>query len=389
MNSLTGANIELTYLLNSDEIEIPSSSISSMILDYNYDINNMPIIYLNLNISNIIYDKIISNTKKGYFKLVLQRISRNTNIPIPKDDINQLFTYMMPTTNMNYDKALTRSETSDNTYRRGAIVLMSLDNINDNNVLVNNIIKNTNNISIIHYYTNHMNMIIEPFTNNEKYSRLIIPPTSTITKLINFLDSEKHFYNNRYRYFRDLNRTYLLSSSGNAIDDGDNVYDTIILNITNPLEKESFSSGIEVDKKSKSYNIYISANATDMSINNNDDLEFDTIVGYDYKGDYFKYVFDDKKREYGERVLLKTINNEGSLISLKESIEDTSVILNVTKSEIDSSLLTPNKEYIIKNYEDMREYDGRYLLSYKKEIFINQNEDFISSTAFGLRKVRD
>ena len=74
---------------------------------------------------------------------------------------------------------------------------------------------------------------------------------------------------------------------------------------------------------------------------------------------------------------------------LKDSIENSVLLFHVTKTEIDSSLITPNKEYIVRNYPLLSEYNGRYVISYKKESFVKQGEEFISSIIFGLRKVKD
>ena len=74
---------------------------------------------------------------------------------------------------------------------------------------------------------------------------------------------------------------------------------------------------------------------------------------------------------------------------LQSKIENSSLLFSVTKTEIDTSLITPNKEYVVRNFPTYSEYNGNYVLSYKKDTFINQNNQFISSVLFGLRKVKD
>ena len=82
-------------------------------------------------------------------------------------------------------------------------------------------------------------------------------------------------------------------------------------------------------------------------------------------------------------------DNPDEVYSIKKGIENSSVVLNISKTEIDASLLTPNKEYQVKNFTSYSEYDGRYILSYKKEILIRQEDSFIGNVMFGLRKVMD
>ena len=61
--------------------------------------------------------------------------------------------------------------------------------------------------------------------------------------------------------------------------------------------------------------------------------------------------------------------------------------MKIVKTELDGSMITPNKEYIIKNKTENRKYDGRYLLVSKKEILLKQEGIFISAMSFDLTKV--
>ena len=65
------------------------------------------------------------------------------------------------------------------------------------------------------------------------------------------------------------------------------------------------------------------------------------------------------------------------------------LFINIVKGEIDTTILTPNKEYLVRNYSSFKEYDGRYMLAYKREVLVKQSTDFISNTIFGLRKIMD
>ena len=63
--------------------------------------------------------------------------------------------------------------------------------------------------------------------------------------------------------------------------------------------------------------------------------------------------------------------------------------MTISKTEIDGTILTPNKQYQIRNYEANRQYDGKYILSFKKEVLLRQDDNYISSVMFGLRKVSE
>ena len=71
---------------------------------------------------------------------------------------------------------------------------------------------------------------------------------------------------------------------------------------------------------------------------------------------------------------------------IKDVSEMSTVILTVTKSDMDNEIITPNKEYLVNNYSSYSEYNGNYILSFKKETFVQQSNDFVCATVFGLRK---
>ena len=80
-------------------------------------------------------------------------------------------------------------------------------------------------------------------------------------------------------------------------------------------------------------------------------------------------------------------NNLSYINTVKDNIENNTVILKIVKSTIDSSILTPNKEYIVQHHTSNSKYNGKYLLYTKQEILVKQSNTFTSSTVFELRKV--
>ena len=80
-------------------------------------------------------------------------------------------------------------------------------------------------------------------------------------------------------------------------------------------------------------------------------------------------------------------NNDKNVInSISSNIESSNITLSIVKNDLDASLFTINKEYIIKDpLHD--EYNGRYILTQSKQLFIKQNENFIMSTVLSFKKV--
>lgn len=386
-------------MVGSDSYIFPRNSIRTIIIDENYDKNTMPIIYIKVRISSVLYNKLVLNADKGTISFRLFKYTRDTKSTIREPYIEDNFTYIM-TSDPNYNEALeqfvSNSNTDDiessDTYMEGFIGLMSLKCIEDNKMLINDIIKNSNLPSIVHKYTNHMTMCIEPFDYIDTIEQHIIPPVNTITSLLEWLNTNFTFYKSGYRYFRDFSITYLLSTTGRSVSDGSSRFDTIVFSIRDPLDHLGKINSMELDNTNHAYIIYVDASDTSIKIDRTANKHYNSILGVDTLGNTAQEVLNlpDSPR-LSEKVLLERTysNNVNNIYNTKAAIESASVILSIRKSEIDSTIFTPNKEYQIKNYSDNRDFDGRYILSYKKEIILRQDDGYIGSVMVGLRKVSE
>ena len=375
----------------------PRNSIRTIIIDDSYDKNTMPIIYIKVRISSVLYNKLVLNADKGTISFRLFKFTRDTKSSIREVYIEDNFTYIM-TSDPNYNEALeqfvnntnTDDTESSDTYMEGFIGLMSLQCIEDNKKLINDIIKDSNLPSIVHKYTNHMNMCIEPFEYVDVIKQHIIPPMTTITSLLKWLNDNFTFYKSGYRYFRDFTTTYLLSMNGRAVSDGTSRFNTIVFSIRDPLDHLGKVNSMELDNTNHAYIIYVDASDTSIHIDRTTNKHYNSIVGVDGIGNTVQEHLNlPESPMLSEKVLLERTypNNIEKIYSTKTAIESASVIVTIRKSEIDSTIFSPNKEYQIKNYSDNREFDGRYLLSYKKEIILRQDDGYIGGVAVGLRKI--
>ena len=377
----------------------PRNSIRTIIIDDSYDKNTMPIIYIKVRISSVLYNKLVLNSNKGTISFRLFKFTRDTKSSIREVYIEDNFTYIM-TSDPNYNEALeqfvnntnTDDTESSDTYMEGFIGLMSLQCIEDNKKLINDIIKDSNLPSIVHKYTNHMNMCIEPFEYVDVIKQHIIPPMTTITSLLKWLNDNFTFYKSGYRYFRDFTTTYLLSMNGRAVSDGTSRFNTIVFSIRDPLDHLGKVNSMELDNTNHAYIIYVDASDTSIHIDRTTNKHYNSILGVDGIGNTVQEHLNlPESPMLSEKVLLERTypNNIEKIYSTKTAIESASVIVTIRKSEIDSTIFSPNKEYQIKNYSDNREFDGRYLLSYKKEIILRQDDGYIGGVAVGLRKINE
>lgn len=387
--------IRANFVLNNKEEPILPQCITSVVTNYDYDNNNIPIIYLGVRLETSLYNKMVINSEKATITLNISKCKNGTSSSMYTDYIKDTFTYSMSTNpdyNISLEKQSNTHEQVGTNYKEGFIALIQQSTTDNNKKIMNGIIKDSNMASIIHRYTSHMKMVMEPLHTDKHFKFLIIPPTESVSKLLPYLNRQSVFYSSGYRYFVDFNRTYLLSRDGKPVNARDGLYSTIVLNIIDPVNVEAHQTGIITDHVNKAYVLNINANNTVTNIKKTEDKIFNRIIGVNSYGDT-KEIGLDIPRTQGssDKIRLERVpyDNMEYVDYLKNNIENSVLLFSVTKTELDSSLITPNKEFIVRNYPTFSEYNGRYVLSYKKETFVAQGENFINSIIFGLRKVKD
>lgn len=387
--------LEMSLLIGKKYYEIPRNSVKTILISSDYDKNNMPIIYMRIRMSSTLYNQMVLNNDRATISFRLFKFDDKSVSGVVESYIEDNFTYVMPT-DPNYNEAMEQYVSGSSTayndnadaYMEGYIALTSLKLVGDNIKLINTIVKDTDIMSIVHKFTSHMNMCIEPFDNRDHIDQMIIPPITTISKLLAYLNDQYCFYKNGYRYFRSFNTTYLLSANGNAVKEGINSFNTIIISICDPLDEKGKSNAIDLDRTNHAYIIYVDAKKTSISVNKFANKQYNSIIGVDTEGNTVQEELRvPPTPDSTEKTIITRTDSLDYIYNIKRAVESVAVILTVSKTEIDSSLFTPNKEYQIKHYSSSREYDGKYVLSYKKEVLVQQGEEYIGNILFGLRRI--
>ena len=57
------AKIAAKWILDKDEYNIETDSISSVLIEHDYDNNNLPLIYLIVNLKSSIYNQMVNNSE--------------------------------------------------------------------------------------------------------------------------------------------------------------------------------------------------------------------------------------------------------------------------------------------------------------------------------------
>lgn len=392
MNEQYRYNIEVQYEYDKQLVVLDCTQIHSLIIDYDYDNRNMPIMFLKASIDKNILDDMIKNSTTKTITMIISKYIYNDAMKLKENYIKDTFIYFLPK-DMNSNKDLdynNYTKDSIDIYKKVTIGLMKLDNIVNNKRIINDVFRDTTIVNMILKYLSHMKLVIEPISNTNTIPSFIVPPISSISEYIKFLDDYFTLYPTGYRLFYDYNVTYLISSSGKHIDTNDSNNYSVIINVNNTITEESKIQGMEIDRKQKTYFIEVDSKDINMFQDEATDKTYNTILGIGSDGSNNKVKLNTENIDHSiEKTRIERIpnNNLKILNNMKRKIEDKSIYVNVVKTELDTSILTINREYIIRNFDKLGYRNGRFLLSRKREIYTLDNDNFILSCILTFRKI--
>ncbi len=390
-----GYNVSLLYVSGKEAQEIKYESIKYIVIDYDYDTKNMPVIFINLNIDKAIMDKMLLNDQKDYVTLEINKVLKNSPTKIPEQYIKDRFFYFIPS-DPNYTKDIeyidddtNKPVSSTSQYREIVIGLVKVDHININKRTLFGTWKNSTLINIICYYTYQMPMLIEPI-NNILFNDLIVPPCTSISTALEFLNRVHCFYDTPYRYFIDFNRTYLVSSSGKATLAKGETIKSIIFRATDTSDEEGKMEGQLFDSVNQSYAVNVDATQTSIYKDRITDKSFTHISGVGVSGGFIELPLNMNNSELSnKKIKVERVPNDNLkyINHIKRSIEGHAAILQINKTNIDSSIININKKYSVENFKTYNNLNGDFLLSRKREIYLPDGELFIMNTIINLRKI--
>ena len=190
------AQISATFPGDSEVTVIEDLRFKYVIVDYNYDEFNFPLIYCMLSLTIDQRNKLVTNQKKATIVFTLQKYIENSDMPGLKIDvINEECIYFISTdTNKLAEKDRVLDENrSEDLSDNITIGLISLNHINRNKKVVNGIIKSGTMSSTLCYVLNGHTLLMEPIQNNITMSNFALPPINSVSKMIKYLDSYKTF----------------------------------------------------------------------------------------------------------------------------------------------------------------------------------------------------
>lgn len=387
----------MKFLVGEDVHEVDFYSIKTIVIDSNYTEMNMPMIFVTASIDRKVVDLMIKNQDTGTVILDIKRCISNSDMPdLYTDYIVDKFVYFIPDDiNKNDDQDFEgQNEGREDLFKLVTFGLLCLDHVNNNKKVLNGVF--TGKLSSIMYYlTSHLSILIEPPSSNKYMSNIFIPPQNSVARSLEYLNNLQVFYTTPYRFFIDFDCAYLLSTTGKAVKKKGETISDVLITLKASYDPASKVQGMIVDEDQQMYKIEIGAIDVELADNHISDKSYTKIVATDTSGSSQNTSLSNKTTGSVVNTKTKAIRvangNTGLLNQMKTDLDNSAIQILVQKTDIDSQVLTMNKEYTIKADEvyGKSDYNGRYLLIRKRELYIREDNNFSMSTMLLFKKVED
>ena len=395
--------VRMTYVnTRHQEIEIDSNQIQYVLIDKDYDNINMPVISVFGSIEKNIIDDMIRNSDNNIINFGIYKYDKtNQSDGITEQYFYDRFIYILnedlsKTNKLDYEE-FQDDNTGNTLYRDVNIYLLQQDAVNNNSQVINGIYKDASMNSLILQASNFLgNTLLEPIQYDTKYKQVVIPPVDSVSEYIKFLnDHIGVFYDTPYRFFIDFDCTYIVSSSGNATGAKNQYMQTIVINInevdSRDLQPLAQEQGAIVDTRAKKYTIDVNVSDVEYTRNHVVNKLVNKITVVDADGNKREQDIKPNKANITKEInrIYNVSNTDENVINnISSTIDSSNVMITIIKNDLNASLFTLNKEYII-NDPLHEESSGRYILISNKQLIQSQATNFVLTTVLTFRKVYD
>ena len=386
---------EMKLLAEESTYYVDNINIRSIVIDSDYKNMNMPMVFLTLSIDRRLIDIMIKNQNVASVVFNIKRCVTNSDMPdLFTDYINDEFIYFVANDinkNDEYDYG-GNNEDREDLFKIISIGVLSLKHINKNKRLMNGIFSGSLS-SMMHYITEDLDILIEPPVNNDMLENLVIPPMNSVAKYLEYLNSVKVFYDTQYRFFIRFDCAYLISSSGDGIEEEKESINNVIITIKNSYDESSKIQGMITNETQSVYEIQADAQDCELSDNYLNEKSYSKLSYTNTSGNNsnvkLKSITENSIINEKIRSLRISNENDGIINNIVSSMDNSSIQLLIQKNDIDSEVLTINKEYTIKADETYNtdRYNGKYILVRKRELYIREDETFTMCVMLLFEKV--
>lgn len=367
------------------KIDIDSARIQYIMLKYSYEcVEVLPIVYVSMKLPLELHDKILGTYQTSTFNFKLTKKNGLSDTATGSNTINDEFEYVSANTNVNQSPTLNDNGKDDKSYIVTSIGMVSKTMSENLRMQFSGNYTNTNTKDLINEIAlKGLNKVImSPIQYNTEYPEFQVSSLNTRYKMIKYVFDENPFFDTFFTFFMDFGgTTYLIAKDGKPVKAGGKP-EKCIINVTDVVDTKAFASGNKAKKSS--YNIYVSAANVDVKVNEGQDKNVNKVVAYGYgTGTQSLYVGGSKLGSKDKAIYDRTNN----AAAVQNEISNSKVRVDLFKSAIDSSILTPNKVFEIKHLTNNRKYNGKYILSEKSESYTpmgGENFSITTSASFKL-----
>lgn len=386
-----GYQASLKFVFTDGEIyNLSSEYVMSIVIDSDYIGNNMPMVFVTIHTEDGLIDKIVQeqDTAVAIFDLK-KKIVNNNMEGYFTDYISGKFIYIV-SEDLNKDLGLDDDDV-ENDYDTFTIGLLNLDHVNKNKRDVNCVV-NGKMSSVLYYLTSNHPILIEPIKNNINLQNQFIPPMNSLAKVLSYLNNISVFYPTKYRFFIDFDCSYLISSSGKAVQKQGESVTTVMVKLKNSIKEGTKEGGMWLDAKESMYVVEVDGADVELYDNHVAHRSYTKINATDTSGtksnttlNYSDSLGSVKAKSRNIRIYN---NNSGMLSNISSGLESGKTQIMIQKTDTDSSIFTINKEYMIRAEEiyGTDKYDGRYILVRKRELYIKNGDSMRMNVMLLLEK---
>ena len=431
-------NIKLKYQGGSEDKELYTEQFKTVIIDHNYDENCMPLIFISMTVDRKMADDMIQHQNDAWFLLTISAYNGNSSFAggfsglgqssstidvkcmyFINDDLNK-------TDPVDYSSQSSNEEMLGNTFTLVNVGMIVVDHVVKNKKNCALTIKKTKMQDVVKLIMQDFdNLLMEDFEYNDEFEQLIIPPTvsDSVNKTLEYLNNKRVFYSTPYRFYQDFNQTYLISSSGKPISGSSSSggsggfggggasllggaggafggnSDSITIKVTEIDDQTSSISGIIVSLLSGLLGLGgSSSEATGISVNYANMQVTDTTVAAKSRNTIRTTTLEGAEQTQlanksqlvsGTALDTKRMNNDNEHMPENIAAMDNSqnFLIYFSKTDIDNTLFSINKEIKISNTNRYSNLNGTYLLFRKRETYTREDDTYVLNTMINLRRI--
>lgn len=386
--------------------EIAQDNIRSILIDKNFEDLNQPVLMLSVSVDKKILNRIIETQEDSLMALTLYKVNENNPDYIGDKVLEDLFIYMTDE-DISYTNELDYNNDEhdrNDLFRNITFYLLKRDTVNNMNQVINTCNRGNRSIVGDKVFIEPITMVdllmrvadyfwpllIEPLQHNPNFDQVVIPPVTKVSDYIEYLNDNLYtFYDSGYRFFVDYDSAYIVSESGNKVEHRNEDYSTVIIEIGELLSLEHGRQGLIVDDDNSCYRIFLPVTYTKFTKNPFTKRLVTNVTSLTSSGEVSsKNILENitKNNTAKTKLFITKSSNPNIASNIESGLQNRNITLDINKPDLDASLFTVNKEYIIRN-QVHPEYDGKYLIQNVKQVFLKQDNKFKMSTLIRFAKI--